>query len=250
MRETESLMAPHFFPPPEVADRRGLIGVGGLLEPEWLLDAYRHGIFPWPTHDGFLAWWSPDPRAVIELDGLHIPRRLARTCRQGLFHVTCDRSFEAVMHGCATAQDRSQGTWITPEMLAAYVQLHAMGYAHSIETWRGGELAGGIYGVAIGGMFAAESMFYHVRDASKVALVHLVAHLRGRGYTLLDVQQRTAHTARLGARTIRRSTFLRRLAEAIVLPVTFGDRLALTEPAANPGLLEMRTRVAGGDRTE
>jgi leucyl/phenylalanyl-tRNA---protein transferase len=214
-----------FFPPAETAGQYGLIGIGGQLEPEWLLDAYRHGIFPWPSADGVLAWWSPDPRAVIELDAFHTPRRLARRCANGQFELTCDRDFPAVIAACATAQDRSQGTWITPELQRAYTALHEQGVAHSVEAWQAGELVGGVYGVALGGMFAAESMFYRVPEASKVALVRLVGHLRARGYRLVDIQQRTPHTARFGAVTIPRLAFLGRLVAALRLPVTFGERL-------------------------
>jgi leucyl/phenylalanyl-tRNA--protein transferase len=208
-----------------MASPAGLIGVGGDLTPEWLIDAYRHGIFPWPFNDGQLAWWSPDPRAIIELDGLHISRRLARTMRSGSFQASCDQAFADVMEGCATAQDRRHGTWLGPTMRAAYQKLHELGHAHSIEIWNGGQLAGGTYGVAIGGFFAAESMFYRVRDASKIALCHLVAHLHARGYELLDIQQVTPHTERLGAVEVSRRTFLGRLAHALDLPVTFGAQL-------------------------
>jgi leucyl/phenylalanyl-tRNA--protein transferase len=214
-----------FFPPAEKAPRSGLIGVGGQLTSEWILDAYRHGIFPWPFADGELAWWSPDPRAVIELDGLHVPRRLARTCRSGRFQVTCDRDFEGVIDGCATAGDRKGQTWITPAMRRAYVTLHREGHAHSVEAWFNGALAGGTYGLAIGGLFAAESMFYRVSEASKVALVHFVDHLRARGFTLLDIQQLTPHTARFGAVEVPRREYLRRLAAALERPVTFGSGL-------------------------
>ena len=169
-----------------------------------------------------MAWWSPDPRAIIELDGLVVSRRLKRTCRSGQFQVTRDGDFEGVIRGCGTAPGRVGATWITPEMIAAYTNLAGLGHAHSVEVWRQGRLAGGVYGVAIGGLFAAESKFYRVRDASKVALVHLVDHLRARGYVLLDIQQYTPHTARLGAIEIPRSVYLARLAEAVALPVTFG----------------------------
>ena len=126
---------PRFFPSPHDAPRHGLIGVGGELTTAWLLDAYRHGIFPWPTEDNVLAWWSPDPRAVIEFDQLHVSRRLAQTLRSGKFTVTCDRAFADVMRGCATAQDRVDGTWITPEMVEAYCRLHREGHTHSVEVW-------------------------------------------------------------------------------------------------------------------
>jgi leucyl/phenylalanyl-tRNA--protein transferase len=224
------LSAPRFFPAAETAGRHGLLAVGGQLDLEWLLDAYSHGIFPWPLADGELAWFSPDPRAVIEFDRFHVSRRLKRTCGGDRFTATCDRDFAGVMAGCAEAQDRKESTWITPAMLEAYTELHRLGYAHSVEVWHAGRLAGGTYGVALGGAFAAESMFYVVRDASKVALVCLVGHLAARGYRLLDVQQWTAHTARMGATTIPRRAYLKRLAEALALPVEFGSELAITGP--------------------
>jgi leucyl/phenylalanyl-tRNA--protein transferase len=211
------------FPPAEDADPEGLVGFGGELSPEWLLDAYRHGIFPWPITDfeAPLAWWSPHPRAIIEFDRFHVSRRLRRTCRSTKFEITRDVDFASVIRGCSMAPSRLNQTWLTPEMIDAYIRLHHLGYAHSVEVWHQHELAGGIYGVAIGGLFAAESKFYRVRDASKVALVQLVEHLRDRGYTLLDIQQLTPHTARFGAATIPRAEYLRRLADAIDRPVTF-----------------------------
>jgi leucyl/phenylalanyl-tRNA---protein transferase len=216
------LLSEH-FPPAEDADPEGLVGFGGKLTPAWLLDAYRHGIFPWPITDmeAPLAWWSPDPRAVIEFDRFHVSRRLGRTCRGGKFEVTRDRDFAGVIRGCAMTPSRVGQTWLTAEMIDAYIRLHRLGHAHSVEAWYEGELAGGVYGVSVGGLFSAESKFYRVRDASKVALVHLVEHLRHRGYVLLDIQQLTPHTARLGAVAIPRSTYLARLAAAIELAVTF-----------------------------
>ena len=224
-RSSNILPPSNFFPSAETAAAAGLIGVGGELTSEWILDAYRHGIFPWPFADGELAWWSPDPRAIIDLDRLHVPRRLARTCRGGRFDITCNRDFEGVIDGCATAGDRKHGTWITSAMRRAYVGLHREGHAHSVEAWSQGELAGGMYGLSLGGLFAAESMFYRVSDASKVALVYLVDHLRSRGYTLLDIQQLTPHTSRFGAVEIPRREYLRRLAAALEQPTTFGNRL-------------------------
>jgi len=214
-----------YFPPPELAGEEGLLCIGGKLGVDWLLDAYRHGIFPWPVFEGdeVMAWWSPDPRAIFELDLLYISRRLRRTCRSGKFRVTSDRDFCGVIEGCATAQDRRDSTWLTPEMRRAYTRMHEEGYAHSIEVWREGELVGGTYGIALGAFFAAESMFYRATDASKVALVYLVAHLRQRGYTLLDIQQLTDHTAALGAVEISRRKYLRRLRAALTEPVTFGE---------------------------
>jgi len=212
-----------YFPPAESADPEGLIGFGGRLTPDWLLDAYRHGIFPWPItdFDAPLAWWSPDPRAIIEFERFHVSRRLRRTCRSGKFSISRDRDFAGVISGCAMVPSRVGQTWITPEMIQAYIRMHELGYAHSVEVWYENELAGGIYGVAIGGLFAAESKFYRVRDASKVALVHLVEHLQERGFRLLDIQQLTPHTARFGAAAIPRAEYLERLAAVIDLPITF-----------------------------
>ncbi|HUY93457.1 MAG TPA: leucyl/phenylalanyl-tRNA--protein transferase [Pirellulales bacterium] len=229
-RTYDSLPPSAFFPPADLASPEGLIGVGGQLTPDWLLDAYRHGIFPWPFANQQLAWWSPDPRAIFELDGLHISRRLARTCRSGRFRATCNCAFREVLQGCATAQHRRHGSWLTSEMREAYQKLHELGYAHSVEVWHDGQLAGGTYGVALGGLFAAESMFYRVRDASKVALVHLLAHLNARGYELLDIQQLTPHTESLGATEISRRAFLARLSQALESGVSFGERL---EPGPN-----------------
>lgn len=216
-----------FFPPAELAEPEGVVLFGGRLTPEWLLDAYAHGIFPWPIFDGtdVMVWWSPDPRAIFELDGFHVSRRLARTLRSGRFEVTCNRDFAGVIAGCATAGDRRYNTWLTEKLIAAYSELHALGHAQSVEVWHSGELVGGTYGVALGGMFAGESMFHRTTDASKVALAHLVEHLKARGYQLFDIQQLTSHTASLGAVEIPREDYLKRLAAAIESPVTFGQSL-------------------------
>ncbi|TWT36330.1 Leucyl/phenylalanyl-tRNA--protein transferase [Posidoniimonas corsicana] len=226
--------APSIFPPVHEAGPEGLIAIGGRLEPEWLLDAYRHGIFPWPDDDHSpLLWWSPDPRAVIELDGLYVSRRLRRRLRSGRFRVTLNQAFAEVMHGCATAPDRKGGTWITPQMRAAYTRMHELGHAHSIDVWLENRLVGGVYGVAIGAAFAAESMFHLETDASKVALASLVSHLAARGFELLDIQQWTEHTGSMGAVEVPREAFLRRLANAIDKPVTMGERLE-GRPAETP----------------
>jgi len=221
-----------FFPPAELAEPEGVVLFGGRLTSEWLLDAYAHGIFPWPIFDGtdIMVWWSPDPRAVIELDELRISRRLQRTCRGRRFEVSADRDFAGVLEGCSTAGDREHNTWLTPAMIEAYRELHALGHAHSVEVWREGRLVGGTYGVAIGGFFSGESMFHRESDASKVALVYLVHHLRARGYSLFDIQQCTPHTLSLGASEIPREQYLRRLGEAIKQPVAFGDRLQAWTP--------------------
>ncbi|HEU4369487.1 MAG TPA: leucyl/phenylalanyl-tRNA--protein transferase [Methylomirabilota bacterium] len=206
------------FPDPVRADAEGLLAHGGDLEPATLIDAYRRGIFPWPYDDESLLWWSPDPRAILPLERLHVARRLARTLRQGRFRFTVNAAFAAVVDSCASRE----ATWITPAMRAAYVRLHALGWAHSVEAWSpDGTLAGGLYGVAVGGLFAAESMFHHARDASKAAVVALVEHAQRVGVTLLDVQVPTPHLASLGARAIPRAEYLARLAEALGRPVRF-----------------------------
>lgn len=212
--------SPSRFPPPNATTPEGLLCVGGRLTPDWLLDAYRHAIFPWPMWtDEPIAWWSPDPRAILELNCLHISRRLERTMRSGRFRITFDRDFAGVIRGCATAGDRTNNTWLTPGMIDAYCRMHELGHAHSVEVAIDDELVGGTYGIAIGGLFAAESMFNRVRDASKIAVVHLVNHLRSKGFALLDIQQWTPHTGTMGAIEISRAEYLRRLAEAVDLPV-------------------------------
>jgi leucyl/phenylalanyl-tRNA--protein transferase len=212
---------PFFFA--ETADETGLVAVGGDLRPERLLQAYRAGVFPWYGEGEPICWWSPDPRAIFELDGLHISGRLKRTLRAGRFQLSIDRAFVEVIEGCA--RGRAEGTWITAEMIAAYTALHRRGYAHSIEVWSGEELAGGLYGVAVGGLFAAESMFSRRRDASKIALVHLVDRLRRRGFQLLDIQLLTEHTARLGAIEIPRTEYLARVRRALRSNPSFASPL-------------------------
>jgi len=207
------------FPDPARADAEGLLAEGGDLEPSTLIAAYRAGIFPWPVEDHELLWWSPDPRAILPLDALHVSRSLARRLRQQRFRVTLNAAFAEVIGGCA---DREE-TWITPALRTAYQRLHALGWAHSVEVWSpDGMLAGGLYGVAVGALFSAESMFHRARDASKVALVALVEHARRVGLTLLDVQVPSDHLASLGARTIPRREYLARVAEAVRRPVRMG----------------------------
>jgi leucyl/phenylalanyl-tRNA--protein transferase len=212
-------MSPRLFLDPERADADGLVGVGGDLRPARLLEAYRRGIFPWFDDDSPILWWSPDPRAIFEMDGLHVSRRLARTVRSGRFAVTVDHRFAEVMRGCAHRP--GQGVWITAEMIDAYTRLHELGHAHSIEVWHEGRLAGGLYGVTVGGLFAGESMFSRVRDASKVVLVHLMERLRQRGFQLFDVQFLNEHTASLGAIEIPRRDYLARLRKAVACEVSF-----------------------------
>jgi leucyl/phenylalanyl-tRNA--protein transferase len=197
---------------PEQADEDGFVGLGGNLGPPCLLRAYSEGIFPWYNEGDPILWWSPDPRAIFELADFHVSRRLARTIRSGRFGVTFDTDFQGVIRCCAI---RAEGTWITAAMIAAYERLHELGHAHSVECWHEGELAGGVYGVALGAFFAAESMFYRATDASKVALAALVERLRSRGFELLDTQFVTDHTRTLGATEIPRADYLRRLRAAV-----------------------------------
>jgi leucyl/phenylalanyl-tRNA--protein transferase len=204
---------------PDRADEQGLVAAGASLAPEVLLEAYRCGVFPWYSAETPILWWSPDPRAIFELDGFHISRRLARTVRAGRFRATFNKDFIGVIRSCAHRP--GEGTWILPEMIAAYTELHRLGWAHSVELWCGDELAGGVYGVAVGGLFAAESMFSRKRDASKVALVHLFDRLRTRGFQLFDIQFKTEHTASLGAVELRRAVYLARLREALRWAVRF-----------------------------
>ena len=194
-----------------------MLAVGGDLRVERLLEAYRHGIFPWYNDDQPILWWSPDPRAVIFPHKLHVSRSLKRTIRLGGFTVTLDTRFREVMHGCAGPRPQypEGGTWITAEMVKAYVQLHELGYAHSVETWQEGRLVGGLYGVALGRIFFGESMFTRVPDASKVALVSLVRQLQTWGFRIFDCQQPSRHIKTLGAEDIPRSEFLDHLADAL-----------------------------------
>jgi len=189
-----------------------IVAVGGDLEPASLLDAYRRGVFPWPVAGLPLLWFSPRERAIIEFERLHLSRRFQRYAQRTELRCTIDADFHAVISACADMPRPGQdGTWITPDMLMAYVRLHRLGHAHSVEVWRDGVLVGGIYGVDVDGTFAAESMFRRESHASRLALIHLIEHLRHRGATWLDVQVLSPHLVQLGARTIPRAEFLRRL---------------------------------------
>lgn len=212
------------FPPVDLSDPEGLLAVGGDLRPERLLEAYRHGIFPWYSDDQPILWWSPDPRTVLFPDKLHISRSLKRSLRPGIFNITLDTCFRDVMQQCAGPRPQypDGGTWITAEMLDAYTTLHKQGYAHSVETWQEGELVGGLYGVAIGGAFFAESMFTHVPDASKVALVSLVRQLQAWEFRIIDCQQASPHVMRFGAEEISRREFLDHLTSTLMLPERCG----------------------------
>jgi len=223
------------FPPVDEAlrDPNGLLAAGADLSPARLLDAYRHGIFPWFGDEDPLLWWSPDPRMVLFVDELHVGRSLRKTLRSGRFQVTADRAFSAVLSGCAAPRAKDEGTWITTEMRAAYVRLAALGYAHSIETWQDGTLVGGLYGVAIGRMFFGESMFARASDASKVAFVTLVEHLQRWGFRMIDCQMSTAHLASFGAREISRPEFLAEV-----------DRAAGQAPVPAPWRFECLDRQA------
>ncbi len=208
------------FPPVEKAlkDPNGLLCAGGDLSPGRLLEAYRRGIFPWYTGDEPILWWCPDPRMVLFCGELKVPRSLAKSIRNKGYEVRVDSAFRAVIEGCAMPRADGGGTWLGEDMRRAYQRLHRDGHAHSFETWQGGRLVGGLYGVAIGRMFYGESMFSRATDASKVALVALVERLRARGFPLLDCQQRTPLLASLGAREIGRAAFLRRLASLVHYP--------------------------------
>ncbi|MDF1579698.1 MAG: leucyl/phenylalanyl-tRNA--protein transferase [Desulfuromonadales bacterium] len=207
------------FPPSEHAEPAGLLAVGADLSPKRLLLAYSSGIFPWYNEGEPILWWSPDPRCVLLPEQLHVSQRLLRTIRQGRFRVTVNRAFRKVVTACATTPRHGHGgTWITAEMLAAYVHLHRLGYAHSVECWADGELAGGIYGVCLGRCFFGESMFHRQTDASKVAFVALVERLCERDFVLLDCQQTTGHLLRFGARDVTRREFLRLMRVGGVMP--------------------------------
>jgi leucyl/phenylalanyl-tRNA---protein transferase len=198
------------FPPitSALAEPNGLLAAGGDLSPQRLLSAYRQGIFPWYSEGQPILWWSPDPRMVLYCGELKVSRSLRRAVAAKRFEIRADTAFERVIEACAAPRAAQHGgTWIMPEMVQAYVRLHRLGYAHSVETWRDGVLVGGLYGLAIGRMFFGESMFTRQTDASKVALVHLVAMLKRRQMPLIDCQQQTGHLARLGARPISRRTF-------------------------------------------
>lgn len=205
------------FPDPRGANRDGIVAVGGSLDPATLLDAYRHGIFPWPFGERYVVpWVSPPVRAVLDFDRLHVPRSLAREQRRGRFRFTFDEEFETVIKECAVAKRaEGPGTWITRGMIRGYTELHRLGHAHSVEAWEGERLVGGLYGVDAGGAFAGESMFYARPNASKLALLHLVEHLRARGLGWLDVQMMTPHIEALGATEISREEFLERLAREL-----------------------------------
>jgi len=207
------------FPPPEYADPSGLLAVGGDLSNERLLEAYRLGIFPWYSEDQPILWWSPDPRLILDLNDFKVSRSLRKTLKKEVFQVTFDRAFEEVIRACASVPREAQnGTWITDEMEKAYIKLHGLGYAHSVESWFGGKLAGGLYGVSLGKCFFGESMFHLKTDASKVALATLVETLKSWDFHFIDSQMTTEHMLSLGAKELPRRIFLKRLQLALRYP--------------------------------
>lgn len=202
------------FPDPEEADNTehpGLVAVGGDLTSERLVAAYRSGIFPWSIDP--ITWWSPDPRAIFEWSSFHVSRSLRRRLRQAPYRITFDQAFESVIRECASRH--TEGTWISEDFIAAYTKLHHEGVTHSVEAWEGDELAGGLYGVAIGGLFAGESMYHAKTDASKIILCHLHQALHDAGFALFDIQMLTPVTTQLGAIEIPRRVYLDRLALAV-----------------------------------
>lgn len=204
------------FPDPVEADPDGLLAIGGDLSPRRLAAAYASGIFPWYGPDSPILWWSPDPRLVLFPDRLHVPASLRRVLNAGRFRFTLDTAFAEVIRACAkTTRPGQDGTWIVPDMVRAYQALHAQGLAHSAEAWQDGQLVGGVYGVALGGVFFGESMFYAQPDASKALFVFFVRWLAARGCTLIDCQQTTPHLLRFGAQELARKDFLRLVREGL-----------------------------------
>ncbi len=211
------------FPAPHFATPEGLLAVGGDLSPERLLLAYSQGIFPWFSDGEPLLWWSPDPRLVLYPEELKVSKSLKKTIKRGLFHITADTSFDRVIKACALVKrNNNEGTWIVDEMIEAYSLLHEAGFAHSIEAWYQGELAGGLYGVSLGRCFFGESMFTRVSNASKAAFVRLVEYLNRFSFDFIDCQVTTKHLVSLGAREITRSQFLGQLKKSLKLPAMEG----------------------------
>jgi leucyl/phenylalanyl-tRNA--protein transferase len=200
--------------PEKEADENGLVALGGRLEPDLLLEAYRAGIFPWSS-DPVVNWWSPDPRAIFDLESYRPHRSVRQAMRRHAWRYTIDADFAGTMRACAESTEARPGTWITDDFVEAYVSLHRRGHAHSLEVWEGDEVVGGLYGVTIGGFFGGESMFHRKTDASKAAVAYLVEHLRQKSFRLLDAQVPTPHLERIGATTLPRRDYLRRLKQAL-----------------------------------
>ncbi|HYE64143.1 MAG TPA: leucyl/phenylalanyl-tRNA--protein transferase [Pyrinomonadaceae bacterium] len=214
------------FPDPRYAGVAGIVTMGGRLSTVNLLRAYQQGIFPWPIEGWPLTWFCPEERAILEFKDLHIPRSLARARRRTPFRFTIDLDFRRVILACAHVERAGEdGTWITPEMIRAYCDLHQAGHAHSVEAWEGDQLVGGLYGVDAGGAFAGESMFFFRPNASKMALLHLIEHFRARGLDWIDIQVMTPHMRALGARLISRDAFLEKLALARARGLSLFDPL-------------------------
>ena len=214
-----SLPRTYTFPPLEAASPEGLLAVGGDLNPDRLLSAYRQGVFPWFSDGQPILWWSPDPRAILYPADLHISRSLRKSLRTQGFEVTADRAFDDVIQRCAESRNAREGTWITSGMQEAYCTLHRMGYAHSVETWQNGQLVGGLYGLAIGKAFFGESMCSQITDASKTALVALSVSLTASGYHFIDCQVVSEHLNSLGAKAVPRYRFSSELKQAVETPV-------------------------------
>ena len=204
------------FPHPSLADDEGLLAVGGDLSPERLLQAYANGIYPWYSDDDPIMWWTPNPRCILYPDELVVSDSLRKKVKKGVFEVRFDTDFAAVISACANVERPDQyGTWITDEIQEAYIRLHELGFAHSVESYLDGELVGGLYGVSLGDAFFGESMFHTVSDASKVAFVHLVEKVKSWNFSFIDNQQVTAHLLSLGAETVTRDTFLKMLEQTM-----------------------------------
>lgn len=204
------------FPNPELARKDGLLAIGGDLSQERLLKAYSMGIFPWYTEDSPILWWSPDPRLIVVPEEVKVSKSLRKIINKGIFKVTTNTAFEKVIRSCSEVDRKGQeGTWITEEMIEAYIRLHGSGYAHSVESWHEGELVGGLYGIILGKAFFGESMFSNMSNASKVAFVWLVEKLRDQVFKLIDCQVTTGHLISLGAREVSRKEFLEMLRDAL-----------------------------------
>ena len=218
------------FPSPKLAPKEGLLAVGGDLRQERLLLAYRMGIFPWYSRYEPILWWSPDPRLVLYPGEIRVSKSLQKTIKKGLFRITMDQAFEAVINACAQSRTSAdEGTWIVEEMIDAYCKLHESGFAHSVEAWRDDRLAGGLYGVSLGKCFFGESMFTHISNASKVAFVALVKHLQALNFDLIDCQVTTPHLLTFGAREIPRTRYLNEL-EKSLKPSTLKGQWSFTVP--------------------
>ncbi len=221
------------FPPPHFAAGNGLLAIGGDLSEERLLLAYRTGIFPWFSPYDPILWWSPDPRLVLYPDEVHVPARLRRKIKSGTFEITSDSAFDRVIVECARVRkENNEETWLVDEMIEAYQCLHERGYAHSVEAWHCGKLAGGLYGVCLGGVFFGESMFTRVTDASKVALISLCSYMVENNFDLIDCQIATSHLMWMGAREVPRKVFLKQLETSLDRPTPMGKwRIEARAPA-------------------